>query len=276
MPSSNATLDLYVCHSMQETVEKWLLSAGYDYLQHREGRDNSSEVASLEMSGVERIFTYRNHIAMTVRVITAVSSPLEVVLRQYCITHEMAYCLYPGATLECRRSIILQSHDEGDPVGIVQSIDRTFRFSYSTSVNEAESILYPDQVRWLGDPRCWRIPLDTSALTASWQDDLLFSSWKFIYTPHPTMEFEVVTNQSLRNTYIVGDPAIHALCVAFSTIFNAIPSNHRLLRQFDRDLAGFLACWLPRQDRRSLTVIELLDVTYFIRLFSLLDLPDLE
>ncbi|KAJ3554377.1 hypothetical protein NM688_g3141 [Phlebia brevispora] len=146
MQHSGSTLELHVRQSERETVEKWLLDAGYSLSPHHEDHENSPGALLSELSGIARISVYRNNILMAVRVVTAISSPLEVVLRQQCMTHDMAYCLYPGATLEDKRSLILRfgDYDTLHSVGVLQHIDRDFKLSWSLSVGEDERIYYPE------------------------------------------------------------------------------------------------------------------------------------
>lgn len=77
------------------------------------------------------------------------------------ITHDKAYSIFPWATFEERRSLILVKDPEAARMARLKYEGRGWRFINGTDVNESRDCLssFIRGPRHLGDTRCWTIQL---------------------------------------------------------------------------------------------------------------------
>ncbi|KAH9856395.1 hypothetical protein C2E23DRAFT_699461, partial [Lenzites betulinus] len=127
------------------------------------------------VSGVSSIFTFHRKTdagRLKVQIIVARRSPMEVVLgfHSTCvmnvIAYDTAYCLFPRATLEERRSLLSwssQGRSKRRAEGLVKYAARGFRmleFLDDSELWQSEpNRSFPFGPRWMGDPSSWSISL---------------------------------------------------------------------------------------------------------------------
>ncbi|KAJ3530464.1 hypothetical protein NM688_g7704 [Phlebia brevispora] len=272
-------LDLYVHRDHRVVVGRYLLDSGYTFVPNNHQNPDFLEAVSQNsidsvtgnygrMYGVATVFTFQNAEFRTVQVILAVSSPLAVVLLYHSsaqtfaillartdfatplacilnvISHDMAYCLYPRATLEDRCSLLLRPDEILDPIVMNKYVNRGFQFAICA--REEDAAFLPGQLRWLGDKYCWRIPVNTSAIaTVPEPDTLTNSSWRLVNTPRAKMEFDVLSSPGFQNVYIAGDSTVRAMFVAFSLFSKTLLEND-IPYDFDVEFHRFCTFWLSK------------------------------
>lgn len=140
------------------------------------------------------------------------------------ISYEKAYCLFPLATVESRRSLLSwssQGRSTRRKEGLIKYRNRHFsmeQFLHSSEIlppiPKMPFILGP---RWLGDPDTWVIKLNTERIprppaenpfsTAIIRDPVTISSFSMRYHPEDgaIMTFSVVESPTLKYSYVLGD-----------------------------------------------------------------------
>ena len=134
------------------------------------------------------------------------------------ISFEKAYCLYPKATFEERRSLICANEGPAHDAAIQKYIHRGWKMVYTNldwaqEVRTSFHVIY-HLVRNMGDRYCWTIPLGTinipdrlclgegrPILTS---DPASASSWRLAYEARHGgyMRFEVTCDHNLYLQYI--------------------------------------------------------------------------
>ncbi|EIW56989.1 uncharacterized protein TRAVEDRAFT_81046, partial [Trametes versicolor FP-101664 SS1] len=177
-------LDLYVHSQHRREVGMWLLSMGYTFFPSRRQDPrfkttvlNAEQSRGLHyvMPGVSAIYTFRRQVGeqhLKVQIIVARRAPMEVVLgfHSTCvmnvISYEKAYCLFPRATLEERRSLLSwssQGRSKRRAEGLVKYASRGFKML--THLHFAEYAThqpirsFPLKPRWIGDTDTWVLSL---------------------------------------------------------------------------------------------------------------------
>ncbi|KAJ3527305.1 hypothetical protein NM688_g8146 [Phlebia brevispora] len=265
----DSDLDLYVHRDHRLLVGQYLLDAGYTFMHNRNQAPDFLEAASEDfidsvtgdysrMYGVATVFTFQNAEFKTVQVILAVSSPLAVILLYHStcvlniVTYNMAFCLYPRATLGDRCSLVLRSDEVLDPSVMRKYVKRGFQFAIST--RQEDVAFLPGQLRWLGDSHCWTIPLNASMINVVTEaDSLTNSSWRLIDAPRVRIEFDTLTGPGFRDVYVVGDPTIRAIFTAFLLFSNALLENG-ISYDFDLEFRRFCNFWFLTQSFADLSL----------------------
>ncbi len=121
-------------------------------------------------------------------------------------------------------------------------VGRGFRFSTSRAQDDA---IVDERLRWLGDSRCWRIPLDTSDLIIMCPTylPLLNTSWRLVQSSRPLvqsvghpavpiaisykMTFHSFQSPAFQSTYVVGDHTMRNALVTIIGLFTATPPEYR-------------------------------------------------
>lgn len=82
------------------------------------------------------------------------------------ISCDAAYSLYPGATFQQRISLICKTSTNNDETGLPDTKDQKqgWLVDKCFSNNELRDF-HLGKIRWIGDNRCWTIPLDMSSIT---------------------------------------------------------------------------------------------------------------
>lgn len=135
------------------------------------------------------------------------------------ISFEKAYCLFPRATLEDRRSIVTLRYNP-EP-GVLQNCiekyeERGWSFENFRDVYQQDPAFYLGD-RWINDSMSWVIPLDTTELqhpppanpysAPLLHDPAAVCNWR-ISNPrsyHSITEAEVFESRNLRYTYVISN-----------------------------------------------------------------------
>ncbi|KAJ3551636.1 hypothetical protein NM688_g4590 [Phlebia brevispora] len=282
---TDSTLVLYIYVDQLPDVTQWLLQAGYRLLIH-EFRVSTTFSSSPDVSrfrnspgllsqAVNTLTFKRKGASTTINVVSSPClSPIQMILLSRStgmlnlVTQDMAYCMYPRATLEGRCSLLLQC--EAPAQQATKEDDRIPDLQYIASAHQSGSMLTFrfGQSRWLNDRNSWSVPLDTILVTVPCQDDgIQFTSWRLMEAPQIRLAYEAITYPCFRRTYIVGDPTIRAMCTLFMLMYNAVLRSHGLFCTFDQDIQHFIVQFASSDRDKDLHVAEILDVRYLGQLF---------
>lgn len=161
------------------------------------------------------------------------------------ISYESAYCLFPLATVESRRSLLSWS-SQGRSTRRQQGIDkykkRHFQMEEALSLAEVLSPIRKTPFtlgpHWVGDGDTWVIPLSTKHIVnhspplnpyslALRHDPVRVASFSVRY--HPTdgaiMTFSVIKSSALKYAYVLGDDGLvdYVCCIlAFKEATNLV------------------------------------------------------
>lgn len=138
------------------------------------------------------------------------------------ITYEKAYCLFPYATLEERRALIVATDGPGQGPAMEKYRERGWEMLLSLSSRERNSRdpSIPFGFRFLGDRHTWTLPLDlngvalpraiNSGSSALSHDPAIATSWVFKYVPDDggDVDFKSVEDDRLLYTHLVHDNSI--------------------------------------------------------------------
>lgn len=134
------------------------------------------------------------------------------------ISFEKAYCLYPKATFEERRSLICATEGPAQGVAIRKYTQRGWKMidknlDWARDVKTSFQVIY-HIVRHMGDRYCWTIPLDTTNIPDRLylgegrprltSDPASASSWRLGYETDlgADMRFDVTYDHNLYLKYI--------------------------------------------------------------------------
>ncbi len=138
------------------------------------------------------------------------------------ISYEKAYCLFPRATLEERRNLLIARGSGSDQLPAVRKYQER---GWSPSLpslfwGRAErSPVFPFGNRFLGDRHTWTIPLDLTGVTPPQsinpqsqvltQDPAVGSTWEFNYKRGKggLAKYVIIADPSLFYGYINRDPS---------------------------------------------------------------------
>ncbi|TFK63309.1 hypothetical protein BDN72DRAFT_803392 [Pluteus cervinus] len=180
-----------------------------------------------------KVYNYYRKIDPTKRIqlILTYNSPLELILAFHStcvmniITHDTAYALFPYATFEQKVTLVIEkSRDE-------RCLEkyRTRGWKVLNQVPQAEAydprsdFYAPSRVegigavRYVGDKRCWTIPLSPEMGTEKPEFTKYLNSWQLIHSaytsnrgyPTSDVKFKILRSRMLENSYTVAlKPAI--------------------------------------------------------------------
>ncbi len=143
------------------------------------------------------------------------------------ISYDSAYCLFPRATLEERRSLLSwssQGRSKRRAEGLIKYSARGFRMLHFLDPDDLK-MPKPNRAftfgpRWLGDPYTWVIPLDMEGVlpppppnpysSARSRDPVVLTSFSVRYNScdGAIMDFSVVQSPILKFSVVTGDSNI--------------------------------------------------------------------
>ncbi|PBK75288.1 hypothetical protein ARMSODRAFT_514758 [Armillaria solidipes] len=179
----DSDLDLYVEHKHCHAVGQFLLTAGYTFIPREKQKDGFYEVLSrvseavrqcefeesmtgYHCRGIADVYDFSRN-GIQVQLITSKKSPMEVILSFHStipmniISHSYAYSLFPKATFDQKRALIITTSGSGQEVGRGKYRDRGWKlFEYPSAfeVTDSESE-FQAGLRWVGDRKCLTLPL---------------------------------------------------------------------------------------------------------------------
>ncbi|KAF7799846.1 hypothetical protein EIP86_011088, partial [Pleurotus ostreatoroseus] len=253
MSFSPLDLDVYVNREKRFEVGTFLLDAGYLFLPNMWQPWNFFRAASDDridqttgqygrMYGVAAVFTFVNRRSRKrVQVITTTDSPMAVIMMYHStcvlnvISYNMAYCLYPRATLEDHYSVPLRD-DEGMDDAVLDKY-RSRGFSFRRIPRAADKAFGATTVRGLGDKYCWRIPLDRTTTTSqnltsytlattTWHLQRIGGNPQSEHIVHK-MRFDVVRGPAFRHTHIIGDRNLRTACDLLKAVHAILPAKQQ-------------------------------------------------
>ena len=135
------------------------------------------------------------------------------------IAYDAAYSLYPRATFQHKINLVFKHDTPNDRRCISKYGIRGWTPVANTSVNakSVDNAFYVGQHRFVGDPRCWKLPLDTSTIRPRprlshtsepfhW-DPAIQNSWILQINPvtdYITPAFLLATSPAFRFKYLCG------------------------------------------------------------------------
>ena len=146
------------------------------------------------------------------------------------IAYDAAYSLYPRATFEDKVNLVFKHDTPNDRRCIGKYTVRGWTPVINTSENEKpfNNLFYVGQPRFVDDPRCWRLPLDTSGIQRRrrlsqtsepfhW-DPAVQNSWVLQISPvtdYITPAFLVATSSVFRFKYLCGTRTAYDVLTMF-------------------------------------------------------------
>ena len=150
------------------------------------------------------------------------------------ITHEKAYSLYPHATFEERRSLVISTEGSKQDTARKKYAKRGWtmvKTALDEDIRNARSDFTPLQ-RYIGDSRCWTIPILPMLTLPDPEDFTTTNSWELKYKPvvepefeglaelfanpdinvkgrtEPVIDFTILRLENLRFSYLVVDESV--------------------------------------------------------------------
>lgn len=148
------------------------------------------------------------------------------------ITHERAYSLYPRATFEERRSLVISTEGSKQETARKKYTERGWimvKTGQDEDIRNARSDFTPCQ-RYIGDSRCWTIPI--LPMLDLPKDSMATNTWELKYKPivelefgalsellakpdinvqgrvEPVLHFTILRSENLRFSYLVVDKSV--------------------------------------------------------------------
>ncbi|KAJ3014961.1 hypothetical protein NUW54_g1164 [Trametes sanguinea] len=214
---------------------------GYSFLPRR-GQDSVFTVAASEamlsstlhraMPGVYGVYTFSRELSGRpgVHVIAARCAPMEVILAAHStcvmnvISYNKAYCLFPRATLEERRSLMTSvavGPGRLGTAGFFKNSDTGHRLITTLPPEETSmdrpSRSFPCGPRWIGDRDTWLIQLNmrdvlpppppNAVSSPRRHDPVVMTSFSMRYDDDEgaTLHFYVVDSPAIRYAFVCGD-----------------------------------------------------------------------
>ncbi|KAH9896703.1 hypothetical protein C8Q73DRAFT_664433 [Cubamyces lactineus] len=191
-----------------------------------------------------------------IQIIVSRSSPFRALLDFHStsilniVTYNAAYSLYPQATLEEYRSLVLNGGDQGKAA----ALEKYSRHGWQAIPNPSpliqqldHSLLHIGKSRWVCDEHTWTIPLSMEGVeppkpasptspVLSW-DPIVECGWKFVHSSTPrsrlvVVEFSVVRSTILRWRYTTGHKGYLRQLIAF---FITQGSLQHMLKRLDEE-----------------------------------------
>ncbi|PBK97197.1 hypothetical protein ARMGADRAFT_1009255 [Armillaria gallica] len=179
----DSDLDLYVEHKHCHAIGQFLLTAGYTFIprEMQKGgfyevvsrvseavrlRDENPSMTGYHCRGIADVYDFSRN-GIQVQLITSKKSPMEVILSFHSttpmniISHSHAYSLFPKATFDQKRALIITTSGSGQEVGRGKYRDRgwkLFQYPSAFEVTDSESE-FQAALRWVGDRKCLTLPL---------------------------------------------------------------------------------------------------------------------
>ncbi|TFK63308.1 hypothetical protein BDN72DRAFT_902536 [Pluteus cervinus] len=274
-------LDIYVEARREGPLMDWLTRVGYTYIPDPlEGRfpsldqklhklDNQTqnrcpgvlkpsledESALYRNRSMVKVYNFRRDTDPTkkIQLILTYNAPLELILAYHStcvmnfITHDTAYSLFPYATFEERVALVIKkSRDERcldkyrargwtilNQVPLAEARDPRSDF-YSRSRRNGTT-------RYVGDKRCWTIPLSPKLEAGTSGSTKYLNSWQLFHKDTDTpnsygcdMRFKILRSRILENSYTIAlKPAMF-----LEPILSAL--EYHIGYQLDRDVEGLM------------------------------------
>lgn len=172
-------LDLYVYDKHMKEVCDWIIREGYVFApKYRQDQDFQVAVAAApttlyDMRGIKNIVDLeRPRDGRKIQVISAQTSPMDIVLffHSTCvinvISFEKAYSLYPKATFDDSRALIIHSDGPSQVPALKKYAERGWKILDGISESEQfdDRSEFSAIVRWIGDRCTWVIDLDMKGI----------------------------------------------------------------------------------------------------------------
>jgi len=199
------------------------------------------------------------------------------------ISYNAAYCLYPRATFEERRTVSMSVSNQGEAEALGKYAVRGWKILHEIWAHEeknTKSSFYMYHPRWVDDERSWAIPLDLTGVVMrpppsvtsdafTW-DPVIQNSWKLARNNGGKllMTYHVAKSTLFRYNYLVADHPFMQKLVTFFMHQGALEGTKRSCLSaeekrtsatwcvpwplfFDHELilaiqVGFGAIWFPR------------------------------
>lgn len=190
-------LDLYLPPTSDKQVLQWLTLHGYQFvpsgkqprdldkaISHSRDIDDDdwSDYDTPEKKVVQAVYTFikaapaGEDVELKIQCIVARNTPMEAILSFHStcvmnvISYEMAYCLYPRATLHEHHTLV--SGEEASPTrpaALLKYSGRGFEIMVVDRGRLPAGSLFAEDMRYMGDSQCWTVTLDTVGIQAfSW------------------------------------------------------------------------------------------------------------
>ena len=146
------------------------------------------------------------------------------------ISYNAAYCLYPRATFEERRTVAMSVSTYGEAEALGKYAIRGWKILYDIwahEENKPQSSFYMHQIRWVDDNKSWVIPLDLTGVvmrpplsatsdTFTW-DPVVQNSWKLVRKKSDglLMTYCVAKSTVFRYNYLIADPTLLGTLIHF-------------------------------------------------------------
>jgi len=215
-------LDLYSPKDADREVLSWLPSHGYKFVPsekqpptleeaivqseepHVDDDDWTDYGAIVIARTIRAVYTFTkaapsgSDAELKVQCIVASRSPMEVILSFHStcvmsvITHEQAYCLYPHATLHVRQTLSCGKYPSPSrAAALLKYASRGFEVVGDTRTKRYDLQYrhsFFEGMRYLGDPKCWTLPLNTAGVLpesipgdpARSADPVIATSWDLV------------------------------------------------------------------------------------------------
>ncbi|KAF8961523.1 hypothetical protein BDZ97DRAFT_1733677 [Flammula alnicola] len=238
----DSDLDIYVEHRHCEPIAYWLTSLGYAF-EPRRGHENDTLADALVQTlpslygevhmvssgffesasvgyfgrGVANVYNFHKYNPdRKIQLITSYHSPLEVVLNFHStcvmniITHEKAYSLYPKATFEQRRSLIISTEGSNQETARKKYATRGWSMVEQLTHEEYRhsGSAFAQGGRYVGDSKCWTLPiLPKLDLPEGYMET---NTWELVHQANlePEMLFLILLTGNLRYSYLVVDRSV--------------------------------------------------------------------
>ncbi|KAI0083368.1 hypothetical protein BDY19DRAFT_910652 [Irpex rosettiformis] len=189
-------LNLYVSFLYRKEIGRWLVADGYEYVPSDEDVDDDNEDPDFEedsdenrlhhldwvrerlIQGFAKEFSFQKRPssktkeALHVRLTVVTSCPMEVIFWFHStavlnvISWDRAYSLYPRATFEHRKSVLLLEERSYLTDIIEKYSNRGFEFVHTLDLPTLKSDPALDSTpRWIGDGHSWILDLPTNGIT---------------------------------------------------------------------------------------------------------------
>ncbi|KAI0706624.1 hypothetical protein C8Q76DRAFT_630230, partial [Earliella scabrosa] len=239
-------LDVFVHKCHRQEVGRWLLQAGY-YFVPGPHQDPDFEVTLLDtisispdgfyaLDGISSMLTFvkkGDDVETKVQMVVSENAPMEVILSTHStclmnvISSNMAYCLFPRATLEERQSL-LSCSSKGIYRNRGAALAKYTRRGYQIEFRVPPETFSPQRPtfqlgwRWLDDENSWVLPLDVVGVDLSphGQDPSAICNWRMQYGTNrgAVMHFSVLKSDVLRYRYLISDQDLSAHISRFMTL----------------------------------------------------------
>jgi len=203
----------YQSSSLDIALEETLSESDFDVNNLPQGFFESASMGYFGR-GVTNVYNFHKiYPDRKIQLITSFYAPLEIVLNFHSsklvlsgsfslvyitilacvmnlITHERAYSLYPHATFEERRSLVISTEGSKQETARKKYTERGWtmvKTGQDEDIRNAKSDFTSCQ-RYIGDSRCWTIPILPMLDLPG--DSMATNTWELKYKPIPIVELE--------------------------------------------------------------------------------------